>query len=151
MVSTAAQLNSSRIYISELKNQKEKFEDMSKYASKLQTVLERPSTPQPIIGGVAASLSLATGNDIDDGKRKVSSQRTLMTETKLSSRLIRLESLVKASNEEQLEILRRIELIKEERGLKDARYARLIAQACKLGEGGENQVEDLLEKIEETM
>lgn len=147
--STAAQLNSSRMYISELKSQKQRFEDVSKYALKIQAILDRPATPQPIIGTQSStSFGGAEGEDVN-AKRKQPSQRTLMTETKLSSRLIRLESLVKASIEEQYDLLRRIDLIKEERTLKDERYCRLITNACHLTDI--DNMEDLLSKIDESM
>ena len=127
---TAAQLASSKQYISELKYQKDRFEEVLKYAGKLQSILDRPSTPLSIL----PTTSEAVNDEAENNKRlkmdRPAAQRMMLQETKLSSRLIRLESLVKASKEEQYDLLKRIDLIKQERALKDERYIRLIATAC---------------------
>lgn len=135
--STAAQLASSKLYIAEMKYQKARFEEVLKYAGKVQVALERPSTPLSILptandgANEEADQNGAVGvKRPRAGQVAMNAQRTLAQENKLSSRLVRLESMVKASKEEQYELLKRIELIKQERVLKDERYTRLISTAC---------------------
>ena len=130
---TSAQLASSIVYISELKYQKTRFEEVLKYAGKIQANLDRPSTPLSIRSSSNEHDNDDVDNNSNNKRQKLdrqASQKILLQETKLSSRLIRLESLIKASKEEQYDLLKRIDLVKQERVLKDERYVRLIATTC---------------------
>lgn len=130
---TAQQLASSRMHVAEMKYQKAKFEEVLKYAGKVQVGLNRPSTPLPLGIVPTTTISDPTPTEDETAKKRVpgAALRQHQQETRLSARLIRLESLVKASKEEQYEILKLIDLIKQERALKDERYCRLIATAFK--------------------
>jgi hypothetical protein len=61
---------------------------------------------------------------------KPMSQKQVLAETKLSSQLIRLDSLVKSSLEEQGELLAKLDGLSKERSRKEERYQELLGMVC---------------------
>jgi hypothetical protein len=152
IASTMAYLSPGRIYVSELKHQKERFEVILKYSSKIEASLTRDiSNPNPMPSKdskpyVAAinSMPVAEGGEEERATKRlkvgdesesvvptIQSQKTTLQETRLQSQLVRLETLVKTCQDNQVGLIKKLELVKEERLLKDNRYLKMIAMICR--------------------
>ena len=77
-----------------------------------------------------------------------SAQKSAVLESKLSSQLVRLESQIKSSVEDQGELLKKMDLIRQERLLKDERYLEMVGILT--GEKPE-MMEEILSKIAELL
>lgn len=165
VASTMAYLSPGRIYVSELKHQKERFEVILKYSSKIETSLLRDiSNPNPTTStdskpyaSAVNSMPVAEGNEGDRATKKLKigndfsepipqSHKAMLQETRLSSQLHRLETLVKTSQQTQVDLIKKLDLIKEERILKDERYLKMVAMICK---ESPELMGEILEKLSE--
>lgn len=126
---TARYFSCVRHEVQELKYYKDKFELVLKHAAKINKMVNTPE-------------------EQDDHKRikmdKTPNQKSLMAETRLSSQLIRLDSLVKASLEDQNELLLKMDHIKRERAIKDTRYDQMLSAVCRVPVA---ILEDVFEKM----
>lgn len=106
-----------KLEIQELKYYKDRFDLVQKHAEKIRTSINQPPMQREF--------------DIKEtSNRNEYSQKTMMAETRLSSQLIRLDSMVKASLQDQNELLIKLDMLKRERNIKDKRYTEMLAILC---------------------
>jgi len=143
VLSTFAHLGSAKVYLHELRWQKDRFSSILRTANKIEGQLLKSGTKS-----FGATTSFASsGTEEHDSKRQklnTSGQKLALQETKLSSQLQRLEALVKASQEEQEKLIKNIDLIKQERSLKDARYLGMMSTIC---QENPEMMEDILDRV----
>ena len=127
IINTARHLQDCKQEVQELRYYKDRYQLVEKHVSKIKKSLEQPA--------ISSQLPLPK-SDLNSGfqsiRDRTTSQRTMMTETKLSSQLIRLESLIKASVEDQHELVGQLESFKAKRETKDQRYNSMLATVCKV-------------------
>ena len=153
-----------RLYVTELQSQIRRFRVSMKYAVKVRAQLQK--TENGSVGlenPYSSTIGALDATGHPQKRQKLSSdessglespvsgslqptQKLTLQETRLTAQLARLETLVKTSHSEQIEILGKIDRISEERLLKDARYNKMIASVC-----GENfeEMDEILSKIAE--
>jgi hypothetical protein len=119
-------LSSAKSELQELKYYKDRFKLVQKYADKIRK-FNNPTTPSKDFLPVRDSLKPTQSNIKSDN---LYSQKTMMAETRLSSQLIRLDSLVNSSLSDQTELLLKLENIQNERNIKDKRYSEMIGVIC---------------------
>jgi hypothetical protein len=166
IASTMAYLSPGKIYVSELKHQKERFEVILKYSSKIEASLTRdisnphPTPPKDSNPYVAAinSMPVTEGNEEERATKRlkvggeesvvptIQSQKSTLQETRLESQLVRLETLVKTCQDNSVDLIKKLELVKEERLLKDNRYSKMIAVICR---ESPELMGEILEKLSE--
>jgi hypothetical protein len=118
--------------IQELKYYKDRFDLVQKHSEKIRTSINQPPSHHEF--------------DIKETtSRNVYSQKTMMAETRLSSQLIRLDSMVKASLQDQNELLLKLDVLKTERGIKDKRYTEMLAVVCHVNS---EMIENIVTKFE---
>ncbi|KAJ3320637.1 hypothetical protein HDV06_005155 [Boothiomyces sp. JEL0866] len=125
--------------INELNFHKERFNLIQKHAGKIERALAAGTPSKPI----SRPDTLETPDTPNKRVKLEKNPKHAMAETRLSSQLIRLESLVNASQDEQQELLRTIEYLKQERLAKDKKYLQLIANCCNMKE---EQMNEMLQK-----
>ncbi|KAI8898112.1 hypothetical protein BC833DRAFT_620625 [Globomyces pollinis-pini] len=139
---TAHHLSGARLNLSEIKYHKERFKLVSKYANKIEKKLStgnntnNPSTISSSLveGPRVNEMEMEGGAELESNKRikleRNGHNRTISFESKLNSQLIRLESLINASIQQQGELLTNIRDIKEDRLKKDLKYNQVIGGYC---------------------
>ena len=128
IINTARHLQDCKQEVQELRYFKDRFQLVEKHVQKIKKQLELP----PIPSQFPIPKQELLNHGFQQIRDRTLSQRTMMTETKLSSQLIRLESLIKTSIEDQHELVAQLESFKEKREVKDARYNGMLATVCKV-------------------
>jgi hypothetical protein len=126
----SSHLNNSKIYVDQLLQNKELLKTCTKFISKISKHMRNVSPFRQIL-------------DLETEKKPRLDSKTLLAETRLSSKLIRLESLVNSSVEIQNEMIHKWDLLKIKRREKTERYNILLARLCNLPA---ERIEDLFEK-----
>ena len=131
VIQTARHLQDCKQELQELKYYRDRMSLVEKHVAKIKKTLDQSSNNVPVAKSDSAG-SYSSFHAPTSIRERTTSQRTMMAETKLSSQLIRLESLIKASIEEQHELVAQIEGFKVKREAKDARYNSMLATVCKV-------------------
>jgi hypothetical protein len=123
-------LQGSKQTLHELKISKERFELIQNHVMKIRQGIDSNTHPDASVE-IKAEETAAANEDSRKPRDRLT-QRIILTETKLSSQLIRLESLIRASVEDQGELITQLEEYKLARDVKDRRYNSMLATVCKI-------------------